>query len=224
MANGTRFSASALTRPNDRIDVPVKFPKVMPSLGVGWGSQPAAAKGWGVAFELGLSIGKPRVSGQASGPLLSNAAVRRTWTDRRVHQGSRRHGQGHRRGQRFPQPAAVRRRELWRLGRDGSSDLRGDFQYERQHAGAAQRLARQRDDHGQERLQLGRLGALVKGDFTVGGTGLSCTAGTTGVCSIRRGTLGKSVTFTIFNATSVTGTNLTYDAPNSVTTVTVLRF
>jgi hypothetical protein len=65
---GTVYATTA----DDRIEVTVKFPKVMPYLGLGWNSrEPAAGKGWGVALDLGLAFGKPRVNGQVSGPLLA---------------------------------------------------------------------------------------------------------------------------------------------------------
>jgi hypothetical protein len=59
---------------DDRIDVRVKFPRVTPYLGIGYGHQPSGT-GWGFVFDLGASIGKARVSGEASGPVLSNDAA-----------------------------------------------------------------------------------------------------------------------------------------------------
>jgi aqualysin 1 len=66
-------------------------------------------------------------------------------------------------------------------------------------------------------------GAVVKGDFSIGGSSLGCTTDTKGVCSIRSGTLGKSVTSTTFKVTGVTGTHLSYTAPEPAPNVTVLR-
>ncbi|WKB51071.1 hypothetical protein [Eleftheria terrae] len=57
--------------PDDRFDVRIKFPSTTPYLGIGWGHMPRAAGGWGFAFDLGASIGKAKVRGRASGPLLS---------------------------------------------------------------------------------------------------------------------------------------------------------
>jgi hypothetical protein len=50
-----------VTAPGDRFDVRIKFPRVTPYLGIGYGQQPAAA-GWGFVFDLGASIGKAKVS------------------------------------------------------------------------------------------------------------------------------------------------------------------
>ncbi len=66
---GTPYPTTA----QDRFDVEVKFPQVMPYLGVGWGRQPSPEKGWGLAVDVGLSVGKPRVTGQVSGPQLPGA-------------------------------------------------------------------------------------------------------------------------------------------------------
>lgn len=60
------------TGPDDRLDVTVRFPRVMPYAGIGYGFQPTAGKGWGVAFDLGVAWGRPRISAAASGPLLAN--------------------------------------------------------------------------------------------------------------------------------------------------------
>lgn len=50
-----------VTQPGDRFDVRIKFPRVTPYLGIGYGHQPAGA-GWGFVFDLGASIGKAKVS------------------------------------------------------------------------------------------------------------------------------------------------------------------
>lgn len=59
---------------NDRIDVQIEFPRVTPYVGIGYGHQPSGT-GWGFVFDLGASIGKAKVSGQASGTVLSTAAA-----------------------------------------------------------------------------------------------------------------------------------------------------
>ncbi len=66
-------------------------------------------------------------------------------------------------------------------------------------------------------------GAAVRGDFSVGGTGLGCTTGTTGSCSIRSGALGLSVGSTALTVTGVTANGLAYDAAHSATQVTIQR-
>lgn len=58
--------------PDDRLEVDVKYPTVMPYLGIGFGRPPRAAGGWGFMFDAGLAIGKPKVKGRVRGPLLSN--------------------------------------------------------------------------------------------------------------------------------------------------------
>jgi hypothetical protein len=58
--------------PNEGFDVAVKFPRTMPYLGIGYGRGPQVQKGWNVAFDLGIALGKPKVSGSVRGPLLSS--------------------------------------------------------------------------------------------------------------------------------------------------------
>ncbi|WP_028997693.1 hypothetical protein [Azohydromonas australica] len=58
--------------PNEGFDVAVKFPRTMPYLGIGYGRGPKAEKGWSLAFDLGVAIGKPKVSGSVRGTLLSS--------------------------------------------------------------------------------------------------------------------------------------------------------
>jgi hypothetical protein len=78
---------SYATGPDDRLDVTLKFPKLMPYLGIGWNSRDAAAgataRGWGLALDLGLAFGKPRVDAQVLGPLLQ-ANVSQADLDREV--------------------------------------------------------------------------------------------------------------------------------------------
>jgi aqualysin 1 len=66
-------------------------------------------------------------------------------------------------------------------------------------------------------------GAVVKGNYSVGGTGLNCTTDTQGTCSIRSGNLGKSVGSTTFSVTEVSGTGLAYDAAKSAVPVTIVQ-
>ena len=67
-------------------------------------------------------------------------------------------------------------------------------------------------------------GAVVTGNFTVGGTGLKCTTSTAGVCSVTSGNLSKSTTQTSFSVTDISGTNMSYDASkNAVSTIVVQR-
>ncbi|WP_157271872.1 hypothetical protein [Azohydromonas aeria] len=69
--NITIGSRTYTAGPNEGFDVVAKFPRTMPYLGIGYGRHAQAQKGWSLAFDLGLSIGKPRVSGAVRGPLLS---------------------------------------------------------------------------------------------------------------------------------------------------------
>lgn len=65
-------------------------------------------------------------------------------------------------------------------------------------------------------------GATVTGDFTTGGTGLSCTTGSTGQCRIASGTLSKNLKSTVWTVKSVTGNGLQYQASgNSASSITV---
>lgn len=45
---------------NDFFNVDIKFPKVTPYLGIGWGHQ-AANKGWGLVADLGVSLGRAKL-------------------------------------------------------------------------------------------------------------------------------------------------------------------
>lgn len=66
--------------------------------------------------------------------------------------------------------------------------------------------------------------ATVQGDFTNGGTGLSCRSNSNGTCFIASGVLSTSVASTVFTPTGVTGTGVTYDAGlNTVNSVTINR-
>jgi len=66
---GTTVVAS----PNDRFNVKVEYPKTTPYLGIGYGHHQDS--GWGFVFDLGASIGKPKVSETHSGPNIGNPAI-----------------------------------------------------------------------------------------------------------------------------------------------------
>ncbi|HEY9065938.1 MAG TPA: hypothetical protein VIO33_13225, partial [Burkholderiaceae bacterium] len=58
--------------PADRIDVQVRFPRATPYVGIGWGRQAVGDAGWEFSFDLGASLGRFTVAGQARGPVLSS--------------------------------------------------------------------------------------------------------------------------------------------------------
>lgn len=67
-------------------------------------------------------------------------------------------------------------------------------------------------------------GAVVKGNYSVGGSGLSCTTNTSGTCTIKSGNLSKSTLSTTFSVTDITGTNLSYDASrNTVSSIVIAK-
>jgi aqualysin 1 len=67
-------------------------------------------------------------------------------------------------------------------------------------------------------------GANVTGKFTVGGSSVSCTTGSNGLCSVKTGNLGRTTTQTSYSVTNITGTGLSYDASrNSVSSIIVRR-
>lgn len=79
---GTTYAITAA----DRFDVSIRFPRVMPYFGIGWGLHPttSSGRGWGLNVDLGASIGKPKVRGGVSGPLgalVSQADVDRELTE-----------------------------------------------------------------------------------------------------------------------------------------------
>lgn len=62
--NNRRYSAADAGRLDGRID----FRNVAPYLGIGWGKQPQAGKGWGLALDVGAMLqGRPRVALSTSG-------------------------------------------------------------------------------------------------------------------------------------------------------------
>lgn len=66
-----------LLTPADRIDARGSFARVTPYLGIGWGHRATDEAGWGVAFDLGASIGSYKVTGDANGPVLSTPMAQR---------------------------------------------------------------------------------------------------------------------------------------------------
>lgn len=54
--------------PADRLQASVRMPRVTPYLGLGLGHHAPARPGWNMVADLGLSVGRPKVSGGLSGP------------------------------------------------------------------------------------------------------------------------------------------------------------
>jgi endo-1,3-1,4-beta-glycanase ExoK len=66
--------------------------------------------------------------------------------------------------------------------------------------------------------------AVVSGGFSVGGTGLACTTGVDGRCTITSGTIQKARTSSTFSVAGIGGTGLAYRADaNVLTSVTIAR-
>jgi hypothetical protein len=61
------------TTPADRLDVVVKYPSTMPYVGIGYGHQ-SGSSGLGFVFDLGVAVGKPKVSATTQGPSLSQVS------------------------------------------------------------------------------------------------------------------------------------------------------
>lgn len=69
-----------------------------------------------------------------------------------------------------------------------------------------------------------RSGAVVTGDFSRGGSGLSCTTGSNGSCSILSGHVNRKEPITSFTVRGITGPGMRYDAAsNAVSNVLVIR-
>jgi subtilisin family serine protease len=67
-------------------------------------------------------------------------------------------------------------------------------------------------------------GAIVRGDFTVGGKGVGCTTDAAGTCTLSSGTLSGKTATTAYAVSSISGTGYTYDATSNVTSsVTIAR-
>ncbi len=58
--------------PDDRFEGQVKYPNTMPYLGIGYGHA-AGTTGWGFVFDLGMAFGRAKVTGSATGPLLTQS-------------------------------------------------------------------------------------------------------------------------------------------------------
>lgn len=65
---GTNYTLTAA----DSLDVKVKYPSTMPYVGIGWGHH--VGSGIRFAFDLGVGVGKPKVSAVGVGQLASTAA------------------------------------------------------------------------------------------------------------------------------------------------------
>lgn len=57
--------------PDDRFDGRIEMPAWTPYLGIGWGHH-AGRPGWGFVADVGASFGRPKVSGRASGPIVTS--------------------------------------------------------------------------------------------------------------------------------------------------------
>ncbi len=66
-------------------------------------------------------------------------------------------------------------------------------------------------------------GAALIGSFSSGGSNLSCTTNESGTCSIRSGNLNKNVAIATFTVSNIVGSNLSYDATSSVTSVSISK-
>ena len=67
-------------------------------------------------------------------------------------------------------------------------------------------------------------GAVVKGDYSVGGKGLVCTTDTNGVCSIKSGAISKNTVSVNWAITDIGGTGFQYSASgNAVSSISVAR-
>jgi len=62
--------------------------------------------------------------------------------------------------------------------------------------------------------------AVVSGGFTVGGTLLSCTTGSNGVCSVSSGTLSRTTTATTYTVSTVSGNGLSFDGVKKSVNIT----
>lgn len=60
---------------DDRYEVRGEFPSTTPYLGLGWGHHGSGGPGWGFIADVGVSLGKPKLTGQASGPWASQPGL-----------------------------------------------------------------------------------------------------------------------------------------------------
>lgn len=68
-------NTSYVAGPSDQFDAHVQYPHAMPYLGIGFGHAKSSVAGWTFIADFGISIGRPDVSGSASGPLLSQTVT-----------------------------------------------------------------------------------------------------------------------------------------------------
>jgi hypothetical protein len=59
---------------DDGLQMTIKFPDVMPYLGIGWGHQASEGSGWRFGVDLGVMIGKAKVRATPRGLLAEDAA------------------------------------------------------------------------------------------------------------------------------------------------------
>lgn len=59
---------TAVLTPQDRLEARVRMPRVTPYVGLGLGHVADPKPGWNVVADVGLSVGKPKVTGGLSGP------------------------------------------------------------------------------------------------------------------------------------------------------------
>lgn len=60
-------------------------------------------------------------------------------------------------------------------------------------------------------------GAVVKGGFSMGGSSVSCTTGTNGICSVKSGMIHKKHATTTYSVSGISATGLVYAASANVT-------
>jgi hypothetical protein len=70
VVNGTTFFS-----PNATASATVKYPSVMPYLGIGFGHKPVTTRGFGFMADLGVAYGRPHVSYTVSPALLALAGA-----------------------------------------------------------------------------------------------------------------------------------------------------
>lgn len=66
-------------------------------------------------------------------------------------------------------------------------------------------------------------GAVVAGGFTVGGSSVSCTTNTSGVCAVLTGKLSSRTSQTTYSVKSISGTGMTYNATANVASSITIR-
>lgn len=67
-------------------------------------------------------------------------------------------------------------------------------------------------------------GAVVRGDFTVGGKGVGCTTDATGTCTVSSGSLSGKTASVTYTVSTISGTGYAYDAAsNTVSSIAIAR-